>query len=249
MNIISFIPARGGSKGIPRKNIKPLGGKPLIAYSIEVSLACDLRTIVDTDDPEIADIAREYGAEVMEVSPEEARERGIHQDESSMYQVLKSEIPRIDPIPDAVLLMQPTSPFRTTKEIKLAIAQHRGDSLIFVERVPEKWNPAQVMVITPEGTRMADGRMVRDRITRRQDFEDAWVPTGSLYIFNTRNLEKGSMYGERVILKEVEPTININTMEDFAEAERFATQLREKASNVPEINEDPADKLYCIGCE
>ena len=62
--IVSFIPARGGSRGVPRKNIKLLGGKPLLAYSIETSLKCGLRTIVSTEDAEISAVAKEYGVEV-----------------------------------------------------------------------------------------------------------------------------------------------------------------------------------------
>lgn len=229
MNIISFIPARGGSKGIPRKNIRPLGDKPLIAYSIEVSLACGLRTIVNTDDSEIANIAREYGAEVMEITPEEARERGIHQDESGMYQVLKSEIPRIDPLPELVLLLQPTSPFRNPEHIRMAIEKlildiDKYDSIVSVEHVPEKYNPAQVIIQTATGARMASGVPVAERIKRRQDFPEAYTPTGSIYLFKVSNLDKGSIYGERVTLLETEPTININDMSDWEAAEAYLQQ-------------------------
>lgn len=222
--IIAFIPARGGSKSIPKKNIKLLGGKPLIAYSIETALQCGLRTIVNTDDPEIAKVVREYGAEVMEMTPKEAKERGIHQDTSSMYQVLKSEIPRIEPIPELVLLLQATSPFRKKIHIKTALSAlganlDKFDSLIAAERVPEKYHPAQVIVSTPLGLRMANGSPISQRITRRQGHGEAWIPTGSIYLFKTSNLEKGSFYGERPMVIEVEPDININDQSDWEEAE------------------------------
>lgn len=234
-NPVAFIPARGGSKSIPRKNIKELGGKPLIVWSIETALAAGLRTIVNTDDSDIARIAREYGAEVMEMTQEEAKERRIHQDDSSMYELLKSEIPRIDPVPDLVLLLQPTTPFRNVKDIKDAIDAFRLsfnkygiseiDSLITVERVPEKFNPAQIIIDTPRtGPRMANGAPVSQRITRRQNFPDAFVPTGSVYLFRTKNLEQGSIYGERVRLFETEGTININSEADFLEAELWLQQ-------------------------
>lgn len=226
-NIVAFIPARGGSKSIPRKNIKLLGGKPLIAYSIETAIQAGIgRVIVSTEDEEIATISREYGAEVMFVSLEEAKERGIHQDTSSMFQVLKSEIPRIDPLPELVLLLQPTSPFRKKLYITTALSMLSAklieyDSVISVERVPEKYNPAQVIISTPLGKRMASGSPISNRITMRQRFPEAWIPTGSIYLFKTENLKKGSLYGEDVMLLETEPELNINCVEDWEKAEEL----------------------------
>lgn len=217
--MICFIPARGSSKTVPRKNLKLLGGKPLLVWSIETALALGLRTIVHTEDREIADVAEQYGAESLFVTPEEAREKHIHQDDSSMYELLKSELPRIDTIEDACILLQPTTPFRNTDEVGVMLGSFEEsdvDSLIAVERVPEKWNPAQVMV----NGKMADGRPIKDRIIRRQDFPEAFTPTGAVYIFKMSNLKNGSMYGDRVKLIETSPTININTEEDFSEAEQ-----------------------------
>lgn len=189
-----------------------------MAWSIETALACGLRTIVNTDSEKYAEIAREWGAEVVYVPPEEAKERGIHQDTSSMYDVLKSEIPRIGPLPEIVLLLQATTPFRNVEDIKRMIGEfdpNTHDSLVAVERVPEKWNPAQVFV----NGRMADGRPIRERITRRQDFPDAFTPTGSAYLFKASNLTKGSIYGDRVMMFETSSTVNINSEEDFCEAQ------------------------------
>jgi N-acylneuraminate cytidylyltransferase len=216
--MISFIPARSGSKSIPDKNIKLLGNRPLIAYTIETSLKCGFRTIVSTDSEEYAKIAREYGAEVLMRPPE------LAEDDTSMYQVLKSEIPKIDPIPEIVVLLQPTSPFRKTIHIKnmlsFFLANSEYDSAISVEKVPEKFNPAQVLIQTPLGSRMANGAPISNRKTRRQEFPNAFVPTGEIYIFKTSNLEKGNFYGENTMLYEKEPATNINSLEDWAEAEK-----------------------------
>lgn len=204
--ICCFIPARGGSKSIPRKNIKLLGGKPLISYSIESALKCGLRPIVNTDDLEIAKVAREYGAGV------QMRLSDLGQDGTSMFELLKSEIFKLNPVPEIVLLLQPTTPFRISHEIESAInLLELYDSAVSVEEVPEKWNPAQVFV----GGKMADGRPIKDRITRRQDFPKAYTPTGSIYAFKASNLLYGSIYGNEVGLLITESKININTIEDW----------------------------------
>lgn len=223
MDIVSFIPARGGSKSIPHKNIKKLGGKPLINWSIEVSQKCDLRTIVDTDNKEIAEIAENLGAEVM-IRPSE-----LAQDKTSMFEMLKNEVLKIDPISEYIILLQPTSPFRSKKHIELAIEYMKNnpqyDCLISVEKVPEKWNPAQVIIETSMGKKMASGVPISKRITRRQDFPNAYIPTGSIYLFKTSNLEKGSIYGNEIMLLETEGSVNINSESDFLQAEE---QLNKK---------------------
>lgn len=214
-NIVAFIPARGGSKSIPRKNIKELGGKPLIAWTIESAFDAGLqRVIVNTDDDEIAGVAREYGAEIM-MRPQE-----LAQDETSMLEVLKSEVPKIIPAPKTIVLLQPTSPFREVGFIRKAVDsfdRRRFDSLISVESVPEKYNPAQVIV----NNKMADGRPIAERITQRQKFPQAFIPTGSLYLFKPSNLERGSIYGEKIFLLQSDPTININSPEDWEDAEQY----------------------------
>ena len=248
-SVVCIIPARGGSKSIPNKNIKELGGKPLIVWSIEdAKVAGFSRIIVSTDSKEIADIARDNGAEVMYVSPIKAKIRGIHQDKSSMYQVLKSEIPRITPLPDYVMLLQPTTPFRNTLHTKIAMkllpSSPEYDSLVSVERVPDKYNPGQVIIDVNDAKRMLfrkstllerlrgkvdqsfGGYPLAQRLTRRQDHPTAWVPTGAIYMLKTSNLKTGSIYGSNVMLIEGESTHNINTQEDWDEAESWLKSLQ-----------------------
>lgn len=219
---VAFIPARGGSKSIPRKNVRELGGKPLIVWSIQTAIDCGIpRVIVNTDDPEIADVALVAGAEIM------MRSEGLGEDTTSMYDVLKSEIPLIGA--DCVLLLQPTTPFRKKVHIKMALATFAAndyDSLISVERVPEKYNPGQVIITTPAGLTMANGAPIAQRLTRRQSFPESYVPTGSIYLFRSENLKNGSMYGARVQLLETEGTININSESDFIEAEQWLESSR-----------------------
>lgn len=242
-NIVAIILARGGSKSVPRKNLKLLGGKPLIAYSIESAQKCGLRTIVSTEDEEIKNIAKENGAEVMD------RSASLAKDNTSAFEVLKTEIPKIRPVPELVLLLQPTSPLRKTIHIKTAISYltenlDKYDSLISVERVPEKYNP-YAMIMETNGKTMLfrkligwkekiislftgkkfegptlSGYPISQRMTRRQDLPQAWLPDGSIYLFKASNLKDGSIYGKNTMLLETEGSININSLEDFAEAEK-----------------------------
>ena len=218
MNIIAFIPARGGSKSILRKNIKELGGKPLIAYSIETAFKSGLqRVVVSTEDEEIAKIAKEYGAEVL------IRPIDLAKDDTSMYQVLKSEVFKLDPVPEIVVLLVPTSPFRKSIQVKTAlsffIANSDYDSLMSVQPIPHKYHPEQTMVVTPLGVRMANGTPLSNRKTRRQEYNPAYVTSGGIYIFKTDNLKEGSFYGARTMLMEIESSIDINDNSDWMEAE------------------------------
>jgi CMP-N,N'-diacetyllegionaminic acid synthase len=238
MKIVAFIPARSGSKSIKDKNIKNLGGMPLIGWTIEKARSAGIENIiVNTDSKEYADIAQSFGAEVM------PRPAHLGQDNTSMFELLRNEIPKTGA--DLVMLLQPTTPFRNRNHLIAAISYltnnlDKFDSLVAVEKVPEKYNPAVVIIQTSNGKGMVMGRVtnwferllgkkhteptlsgvpVSQRITARQDNPDAWVPTGSIYLFKAENLKKGSLYGDRVMLLETEPTININTQEDWDKAE------------------------------
>lgn len=121
-NIIAIIPARGGSKGIPRKNIRLLHGKPLIAWTIETALStsCLKRVIVSTDDEEIAEVAEKYGAEVPFLRPKK-----YAQDDTTDMPVYEHTLHWLEEneryIPDIVVWLRPTAPLRTSEDIKNAV--------------------------------------------------------------------------------------------------------------------------------
>src|SRR5581483_7052056 len=121
MRLIAIIPARGGSKGVPRKNIRPLNGRPLIAYSIAAAQAATSvqDIVVSTDSQEIAEISRGLGAEVR------LRPAALSADDTPTRDVLEhvvNELAAEGDRPDAVLTLQPTSPLRTARHIDEAIA-------------------------------------------------------------------------------------------------------------------------------
>lgn len=122
-NILGLIPARGGSKGLPRKNIKPLLGKPLITWTIEQALASKYldRVVVSTDDKEISDISKKYGAEIPFMRPKELAEDNAKGIDVVLHAIdwLKENDKRKQY--DLIMLLQPTSPLRLTEDIDMAI--------------------------------------------------------------------------------------------------------------------------------
>ncbi len=135
MEVLAIIPARGGSKGVPRKNVRLLAGKPLIAHTIEQALSSSLvnRTIVSTEDAEIADVARQSGAEVVWRPEELAADTSVS--EAALLHVLDHLVLHEGYTPDVVVFLQCTSPVRRPGDIDAAVeklVREQGDSLISV---------------------------------------------------------------------------------------------------------------------
>ena len=149
MEILGVIPARGGSKGIPQKNLAVLGGRPLIAYTCDAARASRRlsRTIVTTDDPAIAAAARACGVEAPFLRP-----AALAADDTPMVDVLVDLIRSLDSReryrPDAVVLLQPTSPFRRAEHIDVVVdrlSSTGADSVVTVVAVPHQFTPSSLM--------------------------------------------------------------------------------------------------------
>ncbi len=147
--MLGLIPARGGSKGIPRKNLAPLLGKPLLSYTCDAATGSQLlsRIVLSTDDEEIADVGRSDGVEVPFRRPSQ-----ISRDDTPSIAVVRHAIEWLETHeswqPDVVVLLQPTSPLRTSQHIDDVVAMIRPDSVdtvVSVVEVPHRFNPYSVM--------------------------------------------------------------------------------------------------------
>ena len=224
MRVLGVVTARGGSKGVPGKNIRPLAGKPLIVWTIEAArgAANVNRLILSTDDEAIADVGRSAGIEVPFMRPAE-----LATDTAPTLPVLQHAVAHVEASGDrydAILLLQPTNPFRTTALIEGAIERFsntNADSLISVSRVPAEYNPHWTYFRDDSGVlRLATGE--RAPIPRRQDLPPAFHRDGSIYLMRRDVLmEQQSLYGETVLGYEIEADdfVNIDTLEDWSRAE------------------------------
>lgn len=233
MNILCVITARGGSKGLPGKNIKLLAGKPLIAYTIEAAKEAGVfdRIILSTDDETIAAVGREYGAEVPFMRPAE-----LAQDTTPTLPVLIHALSWLKEnesyVPDAVCLLQPTAPLRTALHIQEAHAlleQTRADSVISVCEVPTHYNPHWQFSVDTEGrAALVTGESVADIIKRRQDLPPTYARNGAIYLFKTELLHAAqpSFYGNDVCAYRMSAadSVNIDTLEEFERVEQYLQQ-------------------------
>jgi N-acylneuraminate cytidylyltransferase/CMP-N,N'-diacetyllegionaminic acid synthase len=193
--MIAIIPARGGSKGLPGKNIKPLNGTPLICHSIQSALKAKSisRVIVSTDDDEIAQIARECGAEVPFIRP-----RNLAEDNSMVMDVYFYTVDRLtdksnEQIESFVVLL-PTAPLRIAEDINTAVEifkEKKADSVISVmdANVPIEW----YRKIDEQGI-LKDYSPNISAIKNRQEFKKSYIPNGAIYVFRTEVLRKTRQY-------------------------------------------------------
>ncbi len=222
MKILAMIPARGGSKGIPGKNIKELHGKPLIAYTCEAALASTKidRVICSTDSEEIAAVAKSNGVDSPFMRPAE------HATDTSpaingMVHALKKLEEDEGYVPDALLYLQTTSPLRTAKHIDEAISlfeKEDPDSLVSVQDVPHCFNPVSVLKIE-NGRLQPFLENQGDKILRRQDKPRVYARNGPAILLMRRNqlLERGTLYGPHNVpyLMSAEDSFDIDTMFDW----------------------------------
>ncbi len=198
MRVLGLIPARGGSKSVPRKNIKPLAGKPLIAHTIEAALKSELidKLIVSTDDEEIAEVARQYGAEVPFMRPQE-----LADDKTLDFPVIEHAILWLDDnkwSPDIVVFLRPTNIFRTGEEIDRAIQKILTSDFDSVRGISKAAYP-------PYWMKRIEGDLLVPFIdtpyaeTRRQELPEVFQGNGTIEVIRKHTiLEKKSRFGDKV---------------------------------------------------
>ncbi|WP_369769515.1 cytidylyltransferase domain-containing protein [Flavobacterium sp. WC2416] len=224
MRILGIIPARGGSKGVPGKNIKLLNGKPLFQFTSEIALKSKYLTdlILSSDDNQIISVAESLGVKAPFIRP-----TALAEDQTPTIDVIIHALEWYENqgiFFDAVCLLQVTSPFRTLVFLDKAIEKFIAsgcDSLVSVQKVPHEYNPHWTFEVNPEGNlKIATGE--EKIISRRQDLPEAYHRDGSIYIMKTEVLLKQhSLYGRSTSFIESTPElyINIDTLADWEKAE------------------------------
>jgi CMP-N-acetylneuraminic acid synthetase len=226
MKILGIIPARGGSKGVPGKNIKLLNGKPLLQYTSEIALESPYLTevILSSEDEAIITVAKSLGIKVPFIRPSL-----LAQDNTPTIDVIIHALQWFENqgvFFDAVCLLQTTSPFRTIDFLNKAVEKFISsgcDSLITVQKVPHEYNPHWTFEVNQEGNlKIATGE--ENIISRRQELPDAYHRDGSIYITKTEVLlQQNSLYGKSTAFIESDPKfyVNIDTEEDWEKAEEM----------------------------
>jgi YrbI family 3-deoxy-D-manno-octulosonate 8-phosphate phosphatase len=232
VEVLAVVPARGGSKSIPRKNIQHFSGHPLIAYSIAAGLQAKAvnRVIVSTDDEQIAEIADSYGAEVPFLRPEE-----LALDDTPDWPVFKHALDWLSDNenyqPDFVVQLRPTSPLRppdcVDRGVKMMIDHPEADSLRGV--VPSGQNPYKMWRISDYG--QLQPLLVEEfdepYNMPRQKLPPTYWQTGHIDVIRVSTiLEKKSMTGETILPLVLDPayTIDIDTIRDLSRAEWMLSQ-------------------------
>ncbi len=218
--ILGLVTARGGSKGIPGKNIAGLGGKPLIAWTIEAALNARLidRVVISTDGEDIAVVAKNYGAEVPFMRPAElAGDDSPHID--TIIHALNVLQAQQDYRPDYVMLLQPTSPFRTDADIDGAaqVAMEK-DAAAVLSVCPAPVHPFFLKTISVSNGTLADFSDKPDGYLPRQALQDVYALNGAIYLVKSNIILAGNTWSDVDALPYIMPenrSLDIDTPWDL----------------------------------
>ena len=228
--ILALIPARGGSKGIKNKNIFPLNGYPLISYSIKASLKSKFidETIVSTDDYEIAEVSKKYGADVPFMRPVE-----LASDTSKTVDAVIHAIKTLESQKkyfDVLVLLQPTQPLRISEDIDKAIEkffENDMTGLVSISQVEE--HPLLMRTINTEGK--LSSLLNKNSTCRRQDMENFYIVNGCIYINKISEISSDTSFNDNSIgfLMPSSRSIDIDEVKDIRLAEYY---IKTEAKNV-----------------
>jgi CMP-N,N'-diacetyllegionaminic acid synthase len=224
MKPLVIIPARGGSKGVPGKNIKLLNGKPLIQYTIEAALEITDpdNIIISTDSEEIKAVVEQSGIKVSSLRPKE-----LASDETGTYEVLLYELAKLERMGrfyDHFVLLQPTSPFRTGKHISEALNLYNNELEMVVSVKETKSNPYYVLIEEDKNGFLIPSKT--SSFIRRQDVPKVWELNGAIYIINYAALKKMPLNKFSKVKKYVMDDFSshdIDTMLDWVIAKSIIT--------------------------
>jgi N-acylneuraminate cytidylyltransferase/CMP-N,N'-diacetyllegionaminic acid synthase len=241
LKILAIIPARGGSKRIPRKNIKKFLGKPLLAWSIEVAKKSRVldRIIVSTEDAEIAAVAKKYGAEVPFMRPVT-----LAQDKTPTADVLLHALQWLyeneNYSADWIILLEPPSPGRQPFHIRevVKLIKHEGhkfDSIVGISELPGHFNPLKVLTLGKRNmvTLYGKGEISANLAIRNQNLPKSYFVNSAIYAFRAQNIldPKKTLWGDKVrgYVMDLKYALDIDTPEEWIIAEARMKKLRSSA--------------------
>jgi len=217
---IGIIPARGGSKGIPHKNLVDFAGKPLIAYTIEEALKSSLdKVVVSTDCEKISEVVLEYGVEVIK------RPQNLSGDQTPTLPVIQHALNSIKMKFDLIATLQPTSPLRKAKHIDEAIdlikKYEDADSLVSVVKVPHNMVPISLMIKKEDFVETLED--VKESTLRRQDKPSFYARNGAAIYLTKYEKIKNYIFGGKILGYEMNRIngIDIDDLSDLEIAEIF----------------------------
>ena len=246
LNVVAIIPARGGSKGVPRKNIRAVGGFPLIAYSIEAALRSTLieRVIVSTDSEEIAIIARQYGAEVPFLRPAKIS-TDLSTDLDFFLHAINWLKEHENFVPEFWVHLRPTTPLREMEVMDRAIGAFLKNKEIATSlrsahpaaESPYKWFQMDVNGFCQS----LSANLSCDAINNpRQEFSDVYIPDGYIDVVRTSTiLNTGTLYGNRMMGFVSPVCCEVDREEDFQQLEY---QLSQRMPEIHQLLSAKADK-------
>ncbi|HLF51233.1 acylneuraminate cytidylyltransferase family protein [Flavobacterium sp.] len=231
MRILVVIPARGGSKGVPGKNIRVLGDRPLIAHAIACAKSAKniKRLIVSTDSEETATIARQFGAEVI------IRPSSLAEDTSNVITAVNHVYEALQETFDVIVLLQPTAPLRTGKDLDNVITMLAEDMTIdgVISVVPmDDMHPARMYNLSEEGVMvpfLADGETLR-----RQDLKPVYYRNGCFYAVRTKAFFEEQSFmvsNKRAYIMNPEWLVNIDSKRDFKLATLLYEEWKDEITN------------------
>lgn len=234
LNCLGIIPARKGSKGIIKKNLRELAGLPLVQYTINAAKSSKLlsKIVLSTDSEDIAKIGKEMDIEVPFLRPSDLAE-----DDTPMLDVISHCIDYLvqnqNYNPEIIVLLQPTSPLRNSNHIDESIElliSKKADSVVSVCLVPGQYNPDWQLKISDNYLQTITDKDVGSLITRRQDLNKTFYRNGAIYAFTYRSFKKfGNIYGQKCVpyIMDRNNSCNIDDSEDW-----FIAESRIKQTNI-----------------
>lgn len=218
LKILGVIPARGGSKGIPHKNIVKVGGKPLVAWTIQASLKSKFidKTVVSSDDPKILEIAKKFGAQIIK------RPKALATDKAPATPVVKHVLTYLknkqNYLPDIIAYLQPTSPLRNCKDIDEAIKlllKENATAVISVYEIDNKY--LKSFILDNKGYLKGQGG-IQHQFSNRQDTPRLYIPNGAIYLIKRKTfLQSKQLFSNKTLpyLMSPKKSLDLDTPADL----------------------------------